>query len=38
MDDETFIDLAAQAYFLEEREADIVKIGVLKALEEALKK
>lgn len=32
--DDEYIELAAQAYFLEEREAELVKLGVLKAIGE----
>lgn len=38
LDDDSFIELAAQAYFLEERSIDAVKIGVLRALAEIFKK
>jgi len=32
------VELAAQAYFLEEREAELVKLGVLKALGEIFRR
>ncbi|MEW5897744.1 MAG: hypothetical protein AB1652_01035 [Bacillota bacterium] len=38
LDDATFVELAARAYFYEERRALAVKRGVLMALAEVLKK
>lgn len=32
------MDLAAQAYFLEEREVELVKLGVMKAIGEIFRK
>ncbi|MDQ7791255.1 MAG: hypothetical protein RDV00_03895 [Clostridia bacterium] len=36
--DEEYIELAAQAYFLEEREVELVKLGVLKAIGEIFRR
>lgn len=36
--DEEYIELAAQAYFLEERKVELVKLGVLKAIGEIFRR
>lgn len=38
LSDEEYTELAAQAYFLEEREAELVKLGVLKAIGEIFRR
>lgn len=38
LDDEAYVELAAQAYFLDERETELVKVGVLKAIGEIFRR